>query len=167
MPPAKTDKTDAPFLKRVSAAGLEMENPKKRADNPHFKSKFANLGTTMDVIEPVMAEYALGHIFIFDGTTLVYRVFCLIEPESFFQDSRIDLADVLQGLSGNVWQQIGQSFTYLRRYLSQAFWNLIPEDDDAQSAPRRQSAPAAARKSNRDALPAGAGPQDNGSGELY
>jgi hypothetical protein len=146
----KIDKMDAPFLNRVSAAGLEMENPKKRAENPHYSSKFANLADTMDVIEPVMAEYGLGHIFVFDGTTLVYRVFCLAEPESLFQDSRIDLADVLQGLSGNVWQQIGQSFTYLRRYLSQAFWNLVPADNDAQSAPQRKATkPAAKRKIDR------------------
>lgn len=129
------------FLQKIAAAAAEMDNPKKRATNPHFKSKFANLGDTMDVIEPAMEAQGLAHCTFFFGTIITYSVF---DPETGEKlESSIDLESILSGLDGNVWQQIGQAFTYLRRYLAQAFWGLVPEDDDAQSAP---SKPAAQRK---------------------
>ena len=125
------------FLKHVAAASAEMANPVKASTNPHFKSKFASLEQTMGVIEPVLAKHKLGHTFRFDGTSLVYIVF---DPESNEREiSSIDLKDIMNDLSGNVWQSIGQAFTYLRRYLAQAFWNLVPEDDDAQSAPTKNT----------------------------
>lgn len=123
------------FLQKIAKAAAEMDNPKKRGDNPHFKSKFASLADTMDVIKPVLEKYGLGHVCFFDGTAIVYQVFNQEDGEALV--SRLDLSNVLDSLSGNVWQGIGQGFTYMRRYLAQAFWSLVPEDDDAQSAPTR------------------------------
>lgn len=164
MPTASKPKT---FMQKIAAAAGEMENPKKRATNPHFKSMYANLEGTMDVIEPVLEKHGLSHLFFFDGTILNYQVF---DPETEdLMQSSLDLKDILVGLDGNVWQQIGQAFTYLRRYLAQAFWGLVPEDDDANSAPSR---PAAQRKAqqagpvHRPPVETGMNEDSNGGGAL-
>lgn len=129
------------LLHKIAAASAEMDNPKKRSNNPHYSSKFANLRDTMDIIEPVLEAHKLGHVFYFDGTALTYQVFDL-ESDGLIV-SRLDIALLMENLDKNPWQGIGQAFTYLRRYLSQAFWGMIPEDDDGESAPSR--APAAQR----------------------
>lgn len=142
---------------KIAEASNEMVDPKKTSTNPHFKSKFAGLDATMEVIEPVLQRIGLGHNTVFDGTAIVYRVW---DCESgAIVESRVELASILEGLTGNVWQSLGQAFTYMRRYLALAFWNLVPEDDDAQSAPVR---PAAQRKLNTEQTET----VSNGSGVL-
>lgn len=131
------------LLAKIADAGRAMTNPLKTSTNPHYKSKFASLEETMAVVEPVLETYGLGHTTIFNGTCIQYQVWDIETGAMIF--SSLDLKDIMQGLEGNVWQQIGQAFSYLRRYLSQAFWNLVPEDTDAQSAPSRAAAPAARR----------------------
>jgi hypothetical protein len=120
---------------KIAAASAKMDNPVKRSANPHYGSKFANLRDTMDIVEPVLDELGLAHIVYFNGTTITYEVFDPDTGEVFA--SALDLKDILAGLDKNPWQSIGQAFTYLRRYLMQAFWGMIPLDDDAQSAPSR------------------------------
>lgn len=154
------------LYKKIAAASAEVADPKKTSTNPHFNSKFAGLQETVNVLEPVLAKHKLGHHTVFDGTAIIYRVWDIDTGEAV--DSRVELASILEGLSGNVWQSLGQAFTYLRRYLAQAFWGLVPEDDDAQSAPSR---PAAARKvnenlKNADVPSKGEASMDNGGGAL-
>lgn len=126
---------------KIAAASNDMVDPKKTSTNPHFRSKFAGLDATMEVIEPILIEHGLGHHTIFDGTAIVYRVWDT--QTGLFAESRVELASILEGLSGNIWQSLGQAVTYMRRYLAQAFWNLVPEDLDAEGAPTR---PAAQRR---------------------
>lgn len=147
------DRQAQALLLKISMAADTMTNPKKSSDNPHFRSKFAGLDQTMAVVEPALREVGLGHNTTFDGTAIVYRVWDIDTGRG--TESRVELASVMEDLTGNVWQQIGQSFTYLRRYLAQAFWNLVPEDDDASSAPTRASSPARARKDAEKASPRG------------
>lgn len=133
-----TDSDAIQLYAKIAAASAEMVDPKKTSENPHFKSKFAGLDATMEVIEPVMQKHGLAHNTVFDGTAIVYRVWDISTGAS--SESRVELASILEDLSGNIWQALGQAFTYMRRYLAQAFWNLVPEDDDAQSAPNRPAA---------------------------
>jgi uncharacterized membrane-anchored protein YhcB (DUF1043 family) len=154
MPVAKRN-----LLQKIADAQDEMDNPKKRADNPHFKSKFASLADTMDVIETALGKHKIGHLFVFEGTSLTYRVYDLDSDEVVI--SSLDISILMEGLSGNVWQQMGQSFTYLRRYLSQAFWNLVPEDTDAQDAPSRPAAQRATKNSD-NAVANGSNSSDGG-----
>lgn len=130
------------LLVKIAAAQREMMDPKKGSTvtTPKYTHKFASLEATMEVVEPVLEKYKLGHIVIFESREISYLVFDLETGHGI--KSNLELP--LDNLDGNVWQQIGQGFTYLRRYLAQAFWQLIPEDDDAQGAPQR-SKPTASR----------------------
>jgi hypothetical protein len=144
MPTATKPKT---FLQKIAAAAGEMDNPKKRSDNPFYKSKFANLSDTMDIVEPVLDTWGLAHRVYFDGTAIVYCVYDPDTSEAIL--SSLDIGPIMSNLEGNVWQQMGQAFTYLRRYLAQAFWGMIPEDDDAKSAPSRPAAQRVSTPSTR------------------
>lgn len=122
------------LLDKIALAAAEMLPPKKELANPGFKgTKYAGLAQVALVVEPVLLEHKLSHQTFFEGRNIVYRVWDMETGEEF----RSSLEMPLDNLSGNVWQGIGQGITYLRRYVMVAFWNLIPEDDDANSAPRR------------------------------
>jgi hypothetical protein len=133
---------DHGLLLKIHAAQQVIDNPKKTSSNPAFKgrnAKYAGLEATMDVVDAALAEVGLGHTVFFQGRNIVYRVFDL--SNGAYLDSAAELP--LDGLTGNVWQQMGQAFTYMRRYLAQAVFQLIPEDTDANDAPKR-TAPARA-----------------------
>jgi hypothetical protein len=149
------------LLDKIATASAAMGDLKKDATNPHFSSKFASLEATMDVIEPALREFGLGHQTVFEGTAIIYRVWDC--ETGVVVESRVELASILDGLGGNIWQQLGQAFTYMRRYLAQAFWNLVPEDDDAQSVSHR---PAAQRKPIGVKGAANTGTPMNGSGDI-
>lgn len=121
---------------KIALAAAEMLPPQKAMSNPAFKgTKYAGLAQVAAVVEPVLLEHKLAHQTFFDGRNIVYRVWDMETGEEF----RSSLEMPLDNLSGNVWQGIGQGITYLRRYVMVAFWNLIPEDDDGNSAPRRET----------------------------
>ena len=134
MPVAKTP--EQKLNDKIALAAAEMLPPKKDLSNPAFKgTKYAGLAQVAAVIEPVLLEYKLSHQTFFEGRNIVYRVWDMETGAEF----RSSLEMPLDNLSGNVWQGIGQGITYLRRYVMVAFWNLIPEDDDGNSAPRRET----------------------------
>jgi hypothetical protein len=90
----------------------------------------------------VLEKHKLGHRVVYRGKEIVYQVYCL--DSEFMLESALELPiDNMMG--SNVWQEFGKATTYLRRYLAQAFWNLIPEDTDAQGAPKTE---APARKTS-------------------
>lgn len=148
MPLAKMP--DQKLQDKIALAAGEMLPPSKTMSNPAFKgTKYAGLAQVAAVVEPVLLEHKLAHQTFFEGRNIVYRVWDMDTGAEF----RSSLEMPLDNLSGNVWQGIGQGITYLRRYVMVAFWNLIPEDDDANSAPaRRAPEPSAAQKSVEDAV---------------
>jgi hypothetical protein len=121
---------------KIALAQGEMLPPAKALSNPAFKgTKYAGLAQVAAVVEPVLTEHGLAHLTLFRGREIVYRVWDMESKEQI--ESSLEMP--LDNLSGNVWQGIGQGITYLRRYVMVAFWNLIPEDDDGNSAPRRET----------------------------
>jgi hypothetical protein len=125
------------FRLKMNEAQLDMTSPLKTEKNTITKAghtvMYAGLFGTMCVIEPVLAKHKMGHSVFFEGRNLVYRVYDLETEEVF--DSSVELP--LDAMTGsNVWQEFGKATTYLRRYLAQAVWQLVPEDDDAVGAPK-------------------------------
>lgn len=124
------------LLDKIALAAGEMLPPKKEMSNPAFKgTKYAGLAQVAAVVEPVLVKHGLAHQTLFQGDDIVYRVWDMDTAA----EVRSSLRMPVDNLSGNVWQGIGQGITYLRRYVMVAFWGLIPEDDDGNSAPRRET----------------------------
>lgn len=114
----------------LAAAQKEMGKALKSANNPHFRSKYADLGTVMDaclgalnnneiaVIQP-MIENEFGRyvetVFLHSsGQQLECKIPLLVSKED------------MQGL--------GSAMTYARRYGLMALAGIAPEDDDGNAA---------------------------------
>lgn len=112
------------------AALLEMENPSKDGNNPHFNSRYATLGSVLDVIKPTLAKHNLVPrqrvMPSDDGWKLVTMVISS-EGEQMVVDERPFK------FSGTP-QQNGSEETYLRRYAYMCCMGLTAVDDDANEA---------------------------------
>lgn len=109
-----------------------VENAKKVSNNPHFKSKYADLATIWDVIRGPLTDNGLSviqlpceappgqvglvtHIFHSSGQSL---------SEKFF----VGLKDATNP------QQVGSALTYMKRYALLGVAGIASEDDDGEAA---------------------------------
>ena len=127
-----------PSLLSVLAEHLpELEGAKKNSNNPHFKSKYADLGAVIDAIRP-MAEHGVWFRQIDlerEGGAAV-ETFYIGHGEELSAGITFVPAD-----RGNA-QGYGSAKTYARRYGLQNAFGLSSEDDDGNAAaaapPKRQ-----------------------------
>ncbi len=129
------------LMKAFAAAQAEIENPTKNAENPHFRSRFADLPGILNTIRPTLAKHALA-VVQFPG----------------WDDGVVTVETILSHASGE-WmghtagapaqkmdpQGVGSAITYLRRYALAAVLGIAQEDDDGESAVHRPS-----RQSNQN-----------------
>jgi hypothetical protein len=127
----------------LAAAQMNMGKALKQSQNPHFRSKYADLGNVMDaclpalnaegiaVIQPVQSD-GMG------GREVVTR---FIHPCGETLDCPVPLI-----IGKNDMQGLGSALTYARRYGLMALAGIAPEDDDGnaavastQMAPREKS----------------------------
>ena len=101
----------------------EIGKINKSADNPFFKSKYADLNTILDVVEPILHKYNL----LLLQPIMDNRVFSIVvDAESKEQvESWIDLQTI------NDPQKLGGCISYFRRYSLQSLLSLSMQDDDA------------------------------------
>jgi hypothetical protein len=116
-----------------------LENAKKNAANPHFKSKYANLSAVMEAVEPIKAH------------GLWYRQQSHDKPDGacietiYMHESGEEMSAGLTFVKADKQnaQGFGSAMTYARRYSLQTAFGLDAEDDDgnAASAPKQHPAP--------------------------
>lgn len=129
------------LAKAMNAAQADMSGAKKKAANPFFKSKYADLNSVVDAVRIPFAENGLS-----------YSQFPIME------DGRVGVETILMHSSGE-WissklvlpmakqdpQAAGSAITYARRYALQAIAGIPAEDDDGNAAtrsqPRQQQSP--------------------------
>ncbi|SEI98232.1 ERF superfamily protein [Azotobacter beijerinckii] len=122
----------------LAKAQGELENAAKSSDNPHFKSKYADLAEILNTVRPVFSANGLS-----------------VSQCPSFEAGIVSVETVLMHRSGQ-WmssvisapvskqdaQGVGSAITYCRRYSLAAVAGIAQEDDDANSAvghaPRRQ-----------------------------
>lgn len=103
----------------------------KQANNPHFRSKYADLGNVMDACLPALNEAGIA----------------LIQPTGEDEHGRYVETILIHGESGeslscrvplivskNDMQGYGSAVTYCRRYGLMAMAGIAPEDDDGNAA---------------------------------
>jgi hypothetical protein len=111
-------------------AQAEFSAVEKAADNPFFKSKYADLPAIMREVGPVLAKHGLGITQPPDDGALVTR---LVHKSGQWQESRLELQPVKADP-----QAMGSAITYLRRYMLCAVLNVVTEvDDDGDKASPR------------------------------
>lgn len=114
----------------LAKAQGEMENASKNSQNPHFRSKYADLAEIINTVRPVLAKHGLSvtQFPSFDGTLAHVETIIAHQSGEWMSgttSSPVQKADP---------QGIGSATTYLRRYSLAAVCNLAQEDDDANAS---------------------------------
>lgn len=132
----------------LAAAQAEMGRAIKDSNNPHFRSKYADLGSVMDACLPALTRHGIAVMqppVETDGQRYVKTILAHASGQT---------AECLVPLivSKNDMQGYGSAVTYARRYGLMAMAGVAPEDDDGNAAvaaaPRqeaRREAPNPAR----------------------
>jgi len=120
-------------------AQMNMGKAQKKANNPHFRKSYADLGNVMDACLPALNEAGIAVIQP-AGTDDKgpYIDTILVHGESGEQlDCRMHLL-----VQKNDMQGYGSAVTYARRYGLMTMAGIAPEDDDgnaaAKASPRQE-----------------------------
>jgi len=127
-------------MKQITAALLkaqrEMQNAKKDANNPFFKSKYADLNSVREACMPLLNEngiIVLQPMVTVDGNEYVKTVLLHESGESIESFTKILCK------SQNDPQAYGSGVTYARRYGLQSLLSIGADDDDGNAAAKDSS----------------------------
>lgn len=105
--------------------------------NPHFKSKYASLSATQEMVRPILAKHGLSFIqSIYTNETGRYEVHTVLAHSSG-QSIRTKM-DLMLGRQD--MQSLGSAVTYAKRYALQAILGIAGDDDDDGNAAVQSSA---------------------------
>lgn len=120
------------FYKAMAAAQAKIEGASKDKSNPHFQSKYADLGSAWDACREPLTSNGLAVMQFpdYDPATKCVTVETIIthsegHEKSFSLNVPVSKLDA---------QGIGSAITYGRRYALMAAVGIAPEDDDGNAA---------------------------------
>lgn len=128
------------LFKALALAQGEMVRVGKNSNNPHYKSKYANLDDIIDMARPILNKHGLAIIqkpvFLDDGCG-VHSVITHASGESY------DCGTLTLPLGrGGGAQGAGSSISYARRYAFAAIFAIsLGDDDDGNQAQAQRPAP--------------------------
>lgn len=147
----------------LAKAQAEMGKALKDSDNPHFKSKYADLGSVMDACLPALNKYGIAVIqpFVTDEINGRAVKTVLIHESGETLECAVPLI-----FGKNDMQGLGSAMTYARRYGLMCMAGIAPEDDDGNAAassvkgnPIAEGIKDAWRDAVLDSLPENASPR--------
>lgn len=122
----------------------EVEGAAKDKLNPHFKSKYADLGSVMDAVKPALAKYDLAFT---QATHVVEDGVCVETIIHHASGESLSCGKLYVPANKRDAQGFGSALTYARRYGLMTAFGVPAEDDDgnaaARSAPRATASTAA------------------------
>ena len=121
------------IYKKLLESKKEFGKIAKDSKNPFFKSKYFDINSLLDHIEPILQKNGLLLLQpITDGKVITE----IIDVET---GDRVSSEIVLPIL--NDPQKLGSAVSYYRRYTAQSLLGLQAEDDDANSASKKPTPP--------------------------
>jgi ERF superfamily protein len=114
----------------LAAAQSEIEGAKKDSTNPHFRSKYADLGAVWDACRGPLTKHGLAVVQFprsENGCVLVETI--LTHKSGEWMSETLALPVSKQDAQG-----YGSAMTYARRYSLMAVAGIAPEDDDGNAA---------------------------------
>jgi hypothetical protein len=130
----------------LAAAQSEMGKALRQSDNPHFRSKYADLGNVMDACLPALNAHGISVIQPIE-TGETYNLVKTILTHGASGTSIECAVPLILGKKD--MQGLGSAITYARRYGLMAMAGIAPEDDDGNAA--ANAAPNKAQQGLQDA----------------
>ena len=132
----------------AKAQGI-IEGASKDKENPHYRSKYADLASVWDACRAALSTNGLsvvqtpGDCLIGDSGAMLTLTTLLLHESGEFVEETMTIP-----VNPATAQGMGSALTYGRRYALAAFVGVAPEDDDGEAAstastrPKRESKPA-------------------------
>jgi hypothetical protein len=117
----------------------EIEAATKSANNPHFKSKYADLGSVIDAVKPALIKHGL---FFVQMSHEAQGGVCVETVLHHSGGEALSCGKLFVPANKNDAQAHGSALTYARRYSLMTAFGVPAEDDDGNAASK--SAPKAA-----------------------
>lgn len=121
----------SPLYAAMALAFTELEGALKTSNNPHFKSKYADLGNVIDAIKPALAKHGLFFWQVSHDTPDGAMIETVIGHKSGGERS---LGKLFIPASKKDAHGFGSALTYARRYALMAAFGIPAEDDDGNAA---------------------------------
>lgn len=130
--------SDTTLRKAFADALMDMANPQKNAQNPHFRSSYANLESVLSVVKDALTPHGLGLRQYVDGGNMCAAV----------TDGTDELVlECRPFVPSGTMQQQGSMETYVRRYQLMTCFCLAPtEEDDGNAANQAEPAESVAKR---------------------
>lgn len=115
----------------MAAAFGEIEAATKSANNPHFKSKYADLGAVIEAVKPALIKHGLfftQHPHPSEDGVTVETILHHASGDSF------SLGSLFVPANKRDAQGFGSALTYARRYALITAFGVPTEDDDGNAA---------------------------------
>jgi hypothetical protein len=131
----------------LAAAQAEMGRALKDTNNPHFKSKYADLSSVCDACMPALSKHGIAVLQpSFDDETGRYVKTIFVHGDSGETvECRVPLIVAKTDMQG-----YGSSVTYARRYGLMGMAGIAPEDDDGNAAAKAPPAAEPKRQAPND-----------------
>jgi len=136
----KTSESLKEIFTALSKAQGEFKTAKKDANNPFFKSKYADFESVVEAVRPTLTKHGLSFVQV-----------PMVDGDKLFLITRVchSSGEWLEGAypvnpTKNDPQGIGSSMTYSRRYALSAVLGIVSsdDDDDAEAATDRGASKA-------------------------
>lgn len=138
--------TETNIYTALAKAQADMGRAIKQSTNPHFRSKYADLGNVMDACMPALNENGISVHQPFIQGELGHSVRTVL---SHGESNTSIECDVPLLLGKQDMQGLGSAITYARRYGLMAMTGIAPEEDDGNAATK--AAPNKAQQGLQDA----------------
>lgn len=112
-------------------AQAKFEGASKDKVNPHFRSKYADLGNVVDAIKEPLAAHGLSFVQVVHDAEAAAKIETIILHSS---GEWLSCGVTSVPVTKNDAQGYGSAMTYCRRYSLSAAFGIAPEDDDGNAA---------------------------------
>jgi hypothetical protein len=114
------------LLQNLAKVKSEIGKVSKDSTNPFFKSKYFDINSVLEHVEPLLQKYGLVLFQPIENNKVRTEIFNVEDGEFIFSEMELpNLQDP---------QKLGSAITYFRRYTLQSLLGLQAEDDDANKA---------------------------------
>jgi hypothetical protein len=114
------------LLKALSNVKKEVGSLSKTETNPFFKSKYFDINSLIQQVDPLLEKYGLLLLQPIENGNVISKIYHVETAES------VSSSIILPNLTDP--QKLGSAITYYRRYTLQSLLGLQAEDDDGNKA---------------------------------